>query len=152
VRKPYSVGLLLLMSIAGCGGGDGQTAAPTPTPSAGPHGGPAVPLPDDQGFGEVVIEPESKRGSGLNARVAVYFFKGDLKAPLDTSPTDVRVKLELPGDEPADIALAPEPKAGEAAGAGRFVSKVGPYAFDQTRGALTATVGGQTFTKPFADR
>ena len=35
---------------------------------------------------------------------------------------------------------------------GRFVSKAGPYLTDQLLGELTATVGGQPFTRPFVSR
>jgi hypothetical protein len=140
------------LALAGCRGGDGQAAPPSPTPAVGPHGGPAAPLPGDAGYGEVVVESLPASKAGLDARVFVYFLKPDLKTPLAPPPSDVRVKLELPGDQSADLALSPEPQSGDRAGAARFASKPGPYATDQPRGALTATVAGQAVTVPFSAR
>jgi hypothetical protein len=150
MRIAAPTALVLSACLAGCGPGGGQVAPPAPTPSTGPHGGPAVPLPGDSGFGEVVVEPMPSRSAPLNARVAVYFLERDLKSPLSPPPTDVRLDLDLPGGESAALPLSPEPKADDAAGRGRFVSRPGPYLMDQVMGKLTATVSGQGFTRPFA--
>lgn len=151
-RCTLAAGLLGLAALPiGCA--TGPSLAGTRTPTTGPHGGVAVALPGEQGFGEVVIEPAAARPGRQEdpqAQVAVYFLKPDLAGTLAQLPTDVSVKLLLPGQEAQTITLTPQPKGSDPAGAGRFASKSGPYLVDQTIGELTAKVGGESFTKPFA--
>ena len=112
----------------------------------GPHNGPAVALPGDRGYAEVLAEPN--RG-GQDPSV-VYFLDSDLKRVLSPLPSEVRVKLAIPGGGIEELVLSPAPQARDQAGAGRMASQ--PVAVDPDRvsGELTAIVQGQPFTVAFA--
>ena len=135
--------------LAGCSGP--PTADRTAT-RTGPHGGPAVPLPDGQGYGEVVIESEPNARKGGAPLVSAYFFRNDLKAPLDALPTAVSVKLMEPGGGSTEFPLAHKPRAKDPAGAARFVSQPVSQPTDPLIGELTVTVGGRNVSLPFSGR
>ncbi len=143
-----SAPLLFLVLALGCG-----ERASTPDASTvvakvfGPHNGPAVALPGDRGYAEVIAEPN--RG-GQDPSVVVYFLDSDLKRVLSPLPSDVRVKLAIPGGGIEELALSPSPKPRDRAGSGRMASPPVPVDPDRVSGELTATVEGQPFTMAFA--
>ncbi|HEV3162696.1 MAG TPA: hypothetical protein VGZ22_01550 [Isosphaeraceae bacterium] len=140
----------LAMTMSGCGS-VGVSASPDLVAATGPHGGRAVLLPGGAGYGEVVVEHDkSSRPGPASARLVVYFLKTDLKTPLSPAPLDVRVKAVPPNGEPATVPLTPQAKRGDAMSSGRFASAPGNFDFDELQGDLTATVAGQTVTRPFS--
>ncbi len=145
----WAAAFMSLCAVGGC--------APTTASSArketmiGPHGGFAVRLPDDIGFGEVVVElATTERSEEPHAQVVVYFLSSDLKTALSPLPTDVSVKLLLPYKDPQTLALSSQPKPDDPAGTGRFASQLEPPLLDEPIGELTAAVAGKSFTAPFS--
>ena len=82
----------------------------------------------------------------------------DAQTPMDPPPSDVNFNIDTAaaggrggrgrgrGQKAAasgPVALAPEPKADDPAGACRFASKPGSYQLDGLRGILSARVNGQ---------
>src|SRR5689334_10919189 len=120
--------LLGALAAPGCG-----VSSPPEVGGArvGPHGGPAVALPAEKGYGEVVLErgPSGKKVAA--PRLVVYFLGPDLKGPLLPAPTDVRLNVITPEGEPSTVSLAPEPDAKRQAGVARFASPPGKYDYDE---------------------
>jgi hypothetical protein len=141
--------LIVTSLLVGC--------SPAPSPSresarTGPHGGPALPLPGDQGFGEVVLETDPAAKPGSPPRVVIYFLRADLKTALDATPTAVIVKLKQPSGEPTELTLSNTPKPGDSAGGSRFASPPVKDPTDPLIGDVLVTLGGQTTTIPFSSR
>src|SRR5262245_44564245 len=130
------IAAVVLCAIAGCA----QTVSPTGNrPKVGPHGGFAVRLPGDVGFGEVVIEVvPAGQGVQTNSQVVVYFLSADLTTAPVPLPTDVTVKLLFPDRAPETFALSAQPKADDPVGAGRFASPPAALLVDEPLGELTA--------------
>jgi hypothetical protein len=151
MRHGLRCALLLPASLVlGCG-----TITPAPPITAkgttiGPHGGSAVPLPDDKGYAEVVVERESRAIKSARSRIAVYFLTSDLKSPFGGAPSGVIVKAVPPEGEAVTLTLAPAPASSDKAGKCRFVSDPGKFDYDELRGELTATIDGKSMTQPFA--
>ena len=149
---PRRLGIAVVLLAAfdlGCGSALSGGGRPAPSPD-GPHGGVAVALPGDAGFGEVVIEPApggSKKGQVL---VVAYFYAADLKTAIANPPARVEVSLAMPGAEPARLALTPQRAAKAKSDVPRFASPAGPYQLDSISGELTVDLGGQSTTLPFA--
>ena len=143
-----STPLLLLVLALGCGGQASTPDASTVVAKVfGPHNGPALALPGDRGYAEVLAEPN--RG-GRDPSVVVYFLDPDLKRVLSPLPTDVRVKLAIPGGGIEELPLSPAPKPRDRAGSGRMASPPVPVDPDRLSGELSAIVEGQPFTVAFA--
>ena len=144
----WSAALVVLCAVGGCTLTNNSSAR---TAKIGPHGGFAVTLPSDIGFGEVVVELAStEQGKEPNAQVVVYFLGSDLKTALSPLPSGVSVKLLFPDKGPQTFALSSQPKPDDPAGAGRFGTEPGPLLLDEPIGELTAVVGGRSFTAPFS--
>jgi hypothetical protein len=146
MNRPDSVlaAALLSLAVLGCGGAGPSAQPSAPVPAAiGPHGGPAVALPDDRGYVEIVSEATR---TGTDPVVAAYFLKPDLKTPLVPPPGDARIRT---GDSEVPLSASPGPTR-DPAGAGRMVSGPLPIDPDRIAGELSVTVDGQPFTAPFA--
>lgn len=142
--------LILVLIAPGCGATRTEPDRQINSATAnGPHGGPALPLPDDKGFAEIVIERGTKKKDP--SRFAIYFLASDLKAPLTPLPAEVRATL-VSNEGEASLAFSPDPKPRDPAGPGRFSSPTGSYDADEYTGELSAVLDGQTFTRPFALR
>src|SRR5262249_28246738 len=120
--------------FVGCAG----SPAPEPTVLPGPHHGTTLQLPEQMGYVELVNEPEVKdRRSTEPTALVAYFLKDDAQSPLDPLPSAVKFAIDGGGGRdgrarkgsgsPEVLPLGAEPKSGAPAGAGRFVSKPGPY-------------------------
>ena len=147
MRLPIAVGLGLAgLGLIGCGNTLPNPPIPTTAQSkAGPHGGTALPLLDGQAYAEIVNEPPVEdRGPKVSTAIVVYFLGPDAKESAMTTPTDVNFILNLGSNNSRTVALKAEPKSGDPAGGGRFVSEMGPYRVEDLRGDLTASVGGKT--------
>ena len=141
---------LLALTLAGCGGGPGGSAAANPDTKYGPHGGLAIPLPGEKGYAEVIAETVPNPKPNAEGVIAVYFLQADLKSPLTPLPTGVTLSIKLPGSEDSkSLTLTPQPKAKDPAGSARVASPVGPYALDRIEGEFSASVDGAAFTKAF---
>jgi hypothetical protein len=134
---------LLLVGLAGCGGGGATPSAASTGPLViGPHGGQAHPLPGEKGYAEVVAEIPKGQTDPV---VVVYFLKPDLKSPLAPLPTDARIKTGG-----AKVPLSPAPGASkDATGPGRMVSAPLQADPDRVSGELAATIEGQPFSTTF---
>lgn len=147
LARRTSTSLLLLVLSLGCGERASTPDASKPVARVfGPHNGPAVALPGDRGYAEVVAEPN--RG-GQDPSVVVYFLDPDFKKVLSPLPSGVRVKLAIPGGGTEDLPLSPAPKPRDRAGSGRMASTPVPVDPDRVSGELSATVEGQPFTVAF---
>jgi hypothetical protein len=141
--------------VAGCDAPQSPVAVTAVSP---PHHGTIITLPDDRGLVELVNEPEvSDRRNPEPTAIVAYFLQKDGKAPLSPSPDDVNFTIapsaERGGRSKPDsgdrIPLKVEPNSGDPLGAGRFASKLGPYALTGIRGKLTAKIGGQEISSEF---
>jgi hypothetical protein len=133
---------------AGCG--EASRSVVAPAIARGPHDGTAYPLPDDQGFAEIVNEPPvNDRRTDTTTAIAVYFLQPDGKTALAPPPTEVSIRIEMGRQKPETLALKSEPKSDDPAGASRFVSKRGPYVIEGLRGRLKATVAGKGMDREF---
>ncbi len=142
-----STPLLLVLSL-GCGERASAPDASTVVAEVfGPHYGPALALPGDRGYAEILAEPN--RG-GQDPSVVVYFLDPDLKRVLSPLPSDVRVKLAIPGGGIEELSLSPSPKPRDKAGSGRMASPPVSVDPDRVSGELSATVGGQPFSIAFS--
>ena len=148
--KRLRVAAVLLASFhLGCGAGLSGGGRPAPPPE-GPHGGLAVALPGEAGYGEIVIEPATGGSRSGLAQVAAYFYAVDMKNPMATPPARVEISLAMPGAEPVRLSLAPQSKGKAKPEVPRFASPAGPYQLDSISGELTVDLGGQSTTLPFA--
>lgn len=141
--------ILLAALDLGCGAALSGGGRPDPSPD-GPHGGVAIALPGDAGFGEVVIEPAPGGARKRQVLVVAYFYAADLKTAIANPPARVEVSLAMPGAEPARLALTPQSAAKAKSDVPRFASPPGPYQLDSISGELTVDLGGQSSTIPFA--
>jgi hypothetical protein len=126
----------------------------------GPHHGTTLALTDNQGFVELINEPEvtERRNPGPTSIVA-YFLQTDGKTPLSPLPTDVNFTIETgKGTRPratessrTPVLLFPAPKSDQQAGAARFASKPGPYHLLGIRGTLAATISGQVISISYSE-
>lgn len=145
----WTVALVLLGFAEGCAKGTPANSTAS-APAAGPHGGFAAALPNNQGFAEVVIEADAAgAGAAPRTQVVVYFLAPDLKSALTALPTGVSVRLMFPDKDAETIPLSAQAKADDPTGGGRFASNPGQYFLDEPIGELTATLGGQAFTAAF---
>jgi hypothetical protein len=127
--------------IAGCGG-----FSPKELPVAkSAHGGTMVPLPDDRGFAEILVEsgPVGKKGdpTKIKPKIVAYFFQSDGTTAMSEGPADVKIKLGA--DESGRVVdLAPDQKE-----AGKFASAAGDYP-DGFAGQLETSINGTAVKVP----
>ena len=122
----------------------------------GPHNGLMIPLPQNEGFAEILNQEATSAGSRQRGRlprmIVVYFLGADKKSALSTAPTAVSVKFlgETAGTEGPAISLSPAADPKDPAGAMRFTSAAGDYDLARRRAKLTADlVGGQKLDEGF---
>jgi hypothetical protein len=148
-RRPPTVWLLIASSLF-LGFGCQSRSGPSSQVVVGPHHGVTIRLADDQGFAEIVNEPEvGDRGSRQPTAIVVYFLQTDGKTPLTPPPSDVRVEVDLGRRRSEKLPMKAEPKSADPAGTSRFVSKPGPFLLQDTRGLLFATLGGRQIELSF---
>jgi hypothetical protein len=142
--------------LLGC---DSSTPRANVATVAAPHHGTMIPLPDDRGFVELINEPEvGDRRNPQPTSIVAYYLQADGKSPLNPAPANVNFGIDMGGGKGArgkqgsaqSVPLNAEPKADDPAGASRYASKPGPYDLTAIRGALSATIGGQEISVPFA--
>ena len=142
--------------LPGCDSPESPVAVSAVSP---PHHGTVITLPDDRGLVELVNEPEvNDRRKPEPTAIVAYFLQKDGKLPMSPSPDDVSFTMMTSADrggrtKPGSgdrIPLKAEPKSEDPLGAGRFASKVGPFALTGIRGKLTAKIGGQEISSEFA--
>jgi hypothetical protein len=137
-----------VLAAAGC---SAEPAPQAPAVVKGPHDGTTLRLPDDQGFAEIVNEPEpSGRSRDETTALVVYFLQADGKTPISPAPSDVKFEAKSGKQAAKTLALAAEPKSDDAAGAARFATKPGPYSLADLRGRLSASVGGKDVSVDYA--
>jgi hypothetical protein len=143
---------LLVVALPGFFVGCAGSPAPEPTVLRGPHHGTTLQLPEKMGYVELVNEPEVKdRRSNEPTALVAYFLKDDAQSPVDPLPSEVSFAIDSGGrregrarkGSPEVLPLGAEPRSGDPAGAGRFVSKPGPYQLASLRGTLSASFNGQ---------
>ena len=137
----------LAASSSGCGGGHNH--AGTPSKVVAVHSGTILPIPDDRGFVEVLIQSENAKptGKGASGRVVAYFLNKDGSGPSDPAPTDVSYS-------PADgKPYKMTPIADSASKSAGFQTEVGPFnPGRELNGELSASLGGQTVKLPITTR
>jgi hypothetical protein len=108
-------------------------------------------LSDDQGFAEIVNEPEVLDPRGVaSTSIVVYFLQPDGTTPMTPPPEEVKVEVNTGQSRAVSLPLNPEPKASDPAGASRFVSKMGPYILENLRGTLKARNGSRSIEVVFS--
>lgn len=144
-RRTPSIGAALALGVwlSGCGGSAPAPIANRVPTTFGPHGGPALALPGEKGYAEIVSE--ALKGSN-EPIVAVYFLNPDRTTALTPMPTDARIKTSA-GEMP--LTPAPGP-AKDPAGSARVVSGPLPIDPDRVAGELLVTIDGQPFASAFA--
>ncbi len=142
--------ILPLLGLLGFGCGGTGVSPPVPRAEIGPHQATLYQLPENQGWVELVNEPEVEdRRVKPNTAVVVYFFQADRKTPLAPAPSDVRVDVNEGRNHIETLTLKAEPKVDDPAGGCRFASKLGPYLLEGLRGKLTATLNGKPVAQDF---
>jgi hypothetical protein len=150
----------LVLVFAGVSFGCESAVPPVNAPTAvAPHHGKIIALPENQGFVELTNEPEvSDRRNPQPTSIVAYFLQSDGKSPMSPAPTDVSLAINegvgkdgraKPGSTQT-VPLSAEPRSDDSAGAGRFASTPGPYDLEGIRGTLSAKIGGQLVSIPFA--
>lgn len=149
-RYQFAMIIAAVASLAGCEGSGGP--APAPRFDIGPHRGSAFRLPKNQGFVELVNEPEVvDRRTDPSTAVVAYFLQEDGKSPMTTPPTGVSLRLDQGRRKSETLQLQPEPRADDPSGGCRFASKRGPYSLETTRGVFKANLGGETFERELVE-
>ncbi len=144
MRKGSCLILGLALLVSGCGGGSPYNGPGMPGPS---HKGQMVSLPGDKGYAEIVISSAGgatgKKGQA-KSKVVAYFYQKDGTTEMTPGPTDVSLKFGTDAKSP--VATLTPAKSG-----GAYESEPGAFPED-FRGALSATVGGESLKAPFAVR
>jgi hypothetical protein len=142
------VHLLSFLALA-MGPGCGTVTTPSSIlPSSPLHGGILIPLPESQGYVELLNDKRERRGNVFLTTVVAYLLQPDQKTALAQKPTQVSVKLDTPTGSKT-IPLVAESKPGDPLGAARFASELGPFELDQRGGEVTLAIDGKTLTTPF---
>jgi hypothetical protein len=148
MRDFVRAAVLLTAVLSGCS----SSSAPTPAVVVkGPHDGTALRLPNDKGFVELVNEPAvDSRSRNATTSIVAYFLQANGSSPMNPAPTEVKFSLKASANKPLEvIPLAAAPKSDDPAGGARFASKTGPYDLAAVRGALQASIDGQSFSIEF---
>ncbi|CAN5790835.1 hypothetical protein BH23PLA1_BH23PLA1_28000 [soil metagenome] len=137
-----ALAIALGLLVTGCGSGGTGGAGTVGGEYAsvdGPHGGRAFTLPGERGYVEVV--PES--GTSPDRKLVAYFLGPDLSTPLQGA-SGVSAELEPEFDPPRTVSLT------EAAPGTFETPPVRELSGDMLTGTLTGTIGGESFSVPFA--
>ncbi len=145
-----SIFTAMLALLAGCGTQPPVDQTLIAASATGPHGGPALELPDKQGFVEILVEtaPDSTKAV-RRVVLAAYFLGPDLKSPLSPGPRLVTASIVTPENPaPKPVPMSPDAKP-KSAGGIRFASLPGDFEYDELYGELSIELGGQKITRPF---
>jgi hypothetical protein len=123
-RRPRWLALraaMLAAALAGCGGSPPAVGFET---VVGPHHGSAPAIDGGWGYAEYVLEPAPADAKPDERVLAVYFLGRDGKSPMSRLPDTASAVIDRIGPSTVDIQLAlkPDPRADDPAGAGRFAS------------------------------
>lgn len=146
-RTSVQAAILSTLVASGCGGG--QNNAGTPSKVVAVHSGTILPIPEDRGFVEVLVQSENAKptGKGAGGRVVAYFLNKDGSGPSAPAPTDVSYS-------PADgKPYKMTPMADSASKSAGFQTEIGPFnPGRELNGELSASLGGQTVKLPITTR
>jgi hypothetical protein len=141
--------LFLSLVAAGMWSGCGVAVHTSAVPASSPlHGGILIPLPEDQGFVEILNDQRVRKGNRIATTIVAYLLQPDQKSPITQSSASVTVKLGTPPDV-RTIKMRPEPGGSDPSGSARFVSELGPFLLEQSGGEVEVVLGGKTLTAPF---
>jgi hypothetical protein len=152
-----AVSLSLLTLVCDCDSPVSRVGVSIPI---GPHHGATLALAENEGFVELINEPEvTDRRTPQPTSIVAYFLQTDGKTPLSPLPTDVKFILEtgrrsnsrVAGPSATPVPLVAEPKSDDLAGAARLASKPGPYQLFRVRGTLSATISGRVISISFSE-
>src|SRR4051794_140419 len=85
--------LLATVTHGGCGGGSVPPAVP---PSSPLHGGILVPLPENQGYVELLNDKREKKGKAFLTTIVAYPLQADQRTAFPRTPTSVSVTMDTP--------------------------------------------------------
>ncbi len=133
-----AAGLVLLVTLSGCGGGPPSTSNPGPPP---PHQGNRTSLPGGKGYVEVVQKKATSPTTPLTGEVSFYFLKEDGSTPFSPAPTSGTLTVGK-----KKVSLRPE---GEG-----LATPNGPPLFPKggVDGELSVELDGQSVTIPLGVR
>jgi hypothetical protein len=137
--------LLAAGMCSGCGPGVKTSALPGSSPL---HGGILIPLPEDQGYVELLNDKRERRAGYFQTNLVAYLLQPDQKTALAVKPSKVSVKLDTPRG-PATIDLVPKPSQADPMAGAPYVSEFGPYELNQRGGEVIVAIDGKTLTAPF---
>jgi hypothetical protein len=141
--------LLLSLLTAGIYSGCGMRPAPSAVaPSSPLHGGILIPLPENQGYVELLNDKRERRGRAFLTTVVAYVLQPDQKSAVTQQSKSVTIKLGVPPDVKT-LTLRPDPDGSDPAGAARFVSELGPFVLNPSGGEIQVVLDGKTLTAPF---
>jgi hypothetical protein len=133
-------------TFTGCGAGE---ANPSPlAETSNLHGGILIPLPEDQGFVELLNDRYEKKRAAYLTTIVAYVLQPDKKTAFPKPPTSVSVTL-LTSKGKKTIPLLLTPRPSDPVGSVRFVSDLGPYELNQIGGDIAVEVDGKRLTATF---
>jgi hypothetical protein len=130
---------------SGCGPGVHTSALPASSPL---HGGILIPLPEDQGYVELLNDKRERKLGVIQTNLVAYLLQSDLKTALPGKPSKVSVKLDTPRGQ-ATVDLVAKPDQADPVAGPRYVSELGMYELNQRGGEVTVALDGKTLTAPF---
>jgi hypothetical protein len=130
---------------SGCGPGVHTSALPA---SSALHGGVLIPLPENQGYVELLNDKRERKSGRVQTNIVAYLLQPDQKTALAAKPSKVAVKLDTPRG-PATIDLVPKPNQADPIAGTPYVSEFGPYELNQRGGEVTVAIDGKTLTALF---
>jgi hypothetical protein len=146
MRSPLPYLTLITAGVcAGCGGGTVPSTIPATSPL---HGGILVPLPQEQGYVELLNDKHERRSGAFQTNIVAYLLQPDQKTALPAKASKVSVKLDTPRGQ-ATVDLVPKPSQADATAGAPYVSELGPYELNQRGGEVTVAIDGKTLTAPF---
>jgi hypothetical protein len=144
------IGFLFLSVVAaGMCSGCGVEPHASPIPPSSPlHGGILIPLPEAQGYVELLNDNRVKRGNAYLTTVVAYLLQADQKSAVTQQAGSVTVKLGVP-PEVKTIKMRHNPDRSDPSGTARFVSELGLFQLNQSGGEIQVVLDGKTLTAPF---
>jgi hypothetical protein len=141
--------LFLSLVAAGICSGCGPGVHTAALPASGPlHGGILVPLPEVQGYVELLNDKRERKSGAILTNIVAYLLQSDQKSPMTQQSPAVTVKLGTPPSVQM-VALRPDPDRSDPSGSARFVSDFGPFLLNQSGGEIQVVLDGKTLTAPF---
>jgi hypothetical protein len=151
--REFFLAILFLAAalLAGCGGiSPAPVAARANIPA--PHGGTIIPVPDNRGYGEFLLEPPPKPGGkAAGSAIVVYFLGPDGKSPMAPAPSSVSVSYTV-DRATKTVNLSHKPNADDPAGRSRFATDPLSLAENRLEGDLNATIQGDAVSLPITIR